>query len=110
MSTTIVEKIYNINMKFSEILRLLRKEHKLTYEQLSQKIGYSKAIIGFWENDQKQPTLSALIALANFFNVSIDYLAGREDEYGYKLNQDNTYDFEYTQTKTTIKSKNNTKR
>ena len=95
MSTTIVEKFYNINMKFNEILRLLRKEHKLTYEQLSQEIGYSKAIIGFWENGQKQPTLSALIALANFFNVSIDYLAGREDEYGYKINQDNTYNFEY---------------
>lgn len=82
-------------MKFNEILRMLRKEHKLTYDQLSQKVGYSKAIIGFWENDQKQPTLSALIALANFFNVSIDYLAGREDEYGYKINHNNTYDFEY---------------
>lgn len=105
-----MEKKYNITMKFNEILRMLRKEHNLTYDQLSQKIGYSKAIIGFWENDQKQPTLPALIALADFFNVSIDYLAGRVDEYGYKINPDNSYDFEYTHSQTIIKSKNKSKR
>ena len=80
-------------MEFPEILRSLRKARNLTYEQLSKAIGYSKSIIGFWENGQKQPTLPALIALAAYFDVSLDYLAGRVDEYGYRIDRDNTYIF-----------------
>lgn len=71
-------------MKFAQNLKNLRKERQLTYESLAKKIGYSKAIIGFWENEQKQPNMEALIALADFFNVSIDFLVGREDEFGNK--------------------------
>jgi len=71
-------------MKFNEILKNLRIEKGLTYEELAKQIGYSKAIIGFWENAQKQPTMNALIKLADYFNVSIDYLVGREDESGTK--------------------------
>lgn len=78
-------------MKFSENLRNLRIEKKLTYEDLAKEIGYSKAIIGFWENAQKQPTMDALIRLADFFNVSIDYLVGREDESGRKTYINNSF-------------------
>lgn len=69
-------------MNFAKTLKQLRKENNLTYNELADDIGYSKAIIGFWENEQKQPTLQALIALSNYFNVSIDYLTGREEEDG----------------------------
>lgn len=69
-------------MNFAKTLKQLRKENNLTYNELADNIGYSKAIIGFWENEQKQPTLQALIALSNYFNVSIDYLSGREEEDG----------------------------
>lgn len=79
-------------MRFSKILRELRQEKKLTYDSLAEKIGYSKAIIGFWENEQKQPTMGALIKLADFFDVSIDYLVGREDEFGNRMYKE---EFEY---------------
>lgn len=53
---------------------------KMTQEDFAKKIGYSKAIIGFWENGVKQPTLDALIAISKAFAVSIDSLAGLENE------------------------------
>jgi len=72
-------------MGFAENLKELRKALGLSHLQLATKIGYSKAIISFWENGKKEPTLSALLALADFFNVSADYLLGREDESGAKV-------------------------
>ena len=73
-------------MEFKDVLKELRREKNLTHEQLAKAIGYSRAIIGFWESGQKQPTLSALIALRAYFNVTMDYLVGLEDESGRKSN------------------------
>ena len=78
-------------MKFAEILKELRKEKKLTHKQLAEKIGYSKAIIGFWESGARQPTAEAIIILANFFNVSTDYLLGLENEDGTKIHISNSF-------------------
>ena len=72
-------------MKFSEILKMLRLERNLTHLQLAEKIGFSKAIIGFWESGKNEPTGKALVALAKFFDVSTDYLLGLEREDGSKL-------------------------
>lgn len=70
-------------MKFSIILKELRTQQNLTHKELAEKIGYSKAIIGFWESGKKEPTARAIIALAKFFEVSADYLLGIEDEFKY---------------------------
>ena len=68
------------NMAFrNDILKELRIEKSLTHKQLAEHIGYSKAIIGFWENGEKQPTAEAIIALAKFFKVPSDYLLGLEN-------------------------------
>ncbi|MDR1094411.1 MAG: helix-turn-helix domain-containing protein [Clostridiales bacterium] len=72
-------------MGFSEILQELRKEQGLTHKELAEAIQYSKAIIGFWESQKSEPKASAIIALADFFNVSTDYLLGRVDEAGKPL-------------------------
>jgi len=42
------------------------------------KINVSKGIISLWENGLRELTLSSLIRLSKFFNVSLDYLAGLE--------------------------------
>ena len=78
-------------MKFPEILKELRKEKNLTHKKLAEEIGYSKAIIGFWEKGEKQPTAEAIISLAVFFNVSTDYLLGLEDENGTKIHISNSF-------------------
>ena len=64
---------------FGERLRELRKENGLGQIELAKRIGVGKSIISLWETNSCEPTLSKLIILANFFNVSIDYLAGLED-------------------------------
>lgn len=60
-------------------LKQLRQSQGLTLEQLGNNIGSTKATIGNFENGNKNPSLDMLIKLADFFNVSIDYLAGRTD-------------------------------
>lgn len=67
------------NYTFGESLKELRLERKVNQVTLAQKINVSKGIISLWENGLREPTLSNLIALADFFNVSLDYLAGRGD-------------------------------
>lgn len=64
--------------KFSENLRYLRTEKKIGQIELAHKLGVSKGIISMWENGLREPTMSSLIALAQFFGVSIDYLVGLE--------------------------------
>ncbi|MCL2370504.1 MAG: helix-turn-helix transcriptional regulator [Firmicutes bacterium] len=71
-------------MEFSHLLKELRKDKNLTHEQLAQKLGYSSAIIGHWEKGIREPKLSAIKAIAVFFDVSTDYLLGFEDEFGAK--------------------------
>lgn len=63
---------------FGEILKTLRTEKKLTQVELANKLGVGKSIISLWEKDECEPTLSKLRAIANFFGVTIDYLAGIE--------------------------------
>ena len=62
--------------KFAENLKFLRLEEGLGQTELAEKLGVSKGIISLWENGLREPTMSSLIALAKFFNVSIDFLVG----------------------------------
>lgn len=48
-------------------------------EALAKEIHGTKAAIGNFENANKKPSLDAVITLADYFNVSIDYLLGRAD-------------------------------
>lgn len=65
--------------KFSERLKELRKENGLSQDQLAKAVGLTHTAIGLWELEKRIPNLDAVIALAKYFNVSIDYLAGLED-------------------------------
>ena len=68
-----------MNNKFGEKLKELRCEKNVGQVELSKTINVSKGIISLWENGLREPKLSNLIALAKFFDVSIDYLVGLED-------------------------------
>ncbi|MDE6869458.1 MAG: helix-turn-helix domain-containing protein [Clostridia bacterium] len=61
------------------MLKELRLERHVNQVALAQAIGVSKGIISLWENGLREPTLTNLIALAKYFDVSIDYLAGLSD-------------------------------
>lgn len=59
-------------------LKELRNKSGLTQNELASKIGVSGQTILNWENKIYEPKIDQLIALANIFNVSIDYLVERK--------------------------------
>lgn len=65
---------------FSLRLKELRKVNNLTLEQLGKNIGSTKATMSNFETGQKKPSLDMVIKLADYFQVSIDYLVGRTDD------------------------------
>ncbi len=64
-------------MTFGQVLRILRKENSLTQDDLAIALGVSKSIISMYECGQRYPDFEALKAIADFFSVDMDYLAGR---------------------------------
>lgn len=71
---------YNVNMlKFSERLKELRLSKGMTQRQLAEKFKIHQTTVKDWEVKGKQPGYETLIALAQFFNVSVDYLLGVTD-------------------------------
>jgi len=66
----------NINF-FSENLKSLRAKHKLSQKQVGEAIGVTKQTINDMEQGRSKTTLDRAIALADYFNVSLDYLTGR---------------------------------
>ncbi|MBQ2711735.1 MAG: helix-turn-helix transcriptional regulator [Clostridia bacterium] len=67
--------------KFAQRLKELRKENNISQKQLSKAIGYSQPIISQWESEVYEPTASAIVVVAEYFNVCTDYLLGRKDIY-----------------------------
>lgn len=65
---------------FGERLRLLRKENNLTQEQLASYFGMKKSRISQYELDKRQADDDFKKQLADFFNVSLDYLLGRTND------------------------------
>lgn len=67
------------NIIFGEILKKLRLKKKLRQITLAKRLNISQVIVSLWENGLREPSMSSLIAVADYFNVSVDYLLGRED-------------------------------
>ena len=61
-------------------LRELRKEKKLTQQELADKISVSKITILRWENEERQIKPEKAQQLADYFGVSVGYLLGYEPE------------------------------
>ena len=70
---------------FGNILEELRKDRKMTRKELSEVIYVTTGTISNYENDRYLPDIEKLIMLADYFNVTIDYLLGRAS---YNLNPD----------------------
>ena len=68
-------------------LKLLRQEKKRTREQLAEIIGDERSSIGKYESPNKPvvPSSDIIVRLAEYFNVSVDYLLGREEKPSEKM-------------------------
>ena len=64
---------------FAQRLRELRLEKGLSMKQLSKEINTTDAAVSNWENEINEPKISYLKAIAQYFNVSADYLLGLEN-------------------------------
>ena len=60
-------------------LRELRQKRGLQQKELAQEIGVSYAAISGYECGLRQPHLSSIIMMADYFGVTVEYLVGRED-------------------------------
>ena len=72
-------------MEFKDRLKELRKRRGLSQVTLAEKLGLSKSTIGAYETGDISPSLEALNLIADFFNVDINYLLGKEDGSTYYL-------------------------
>lgn len=59
---------------FAENLHILRRQIKMTQEQLANKICYTEKAVSKWESGSAVPPAETLISLAEIFNVSINEL------------------------------------
>ena len=67
---------YNFtNNKIAE----LRKEKKLSQRQLAKEINTSQANLSRWEQGLNEPSIIECWKIADYFDVSIDFLCGRKD-------------------------------
>ena len=69
-----------ILLLFNERLKEIRKSKNITQLQVATFVGITDRYYQELEYGKKEPTLSKLLALADFFEVSLDYLTGRTDK------------------------------
>lgn len=63
----------------AERIKELMTEQGLNQVKLAAKIGVKQNTVSAWVLGKKEPCISSLWALADFFNTTIDYLVGRQD-------------------------------
>lgn len=68
-------------MNMGSKIRDLRKEKRLSQTELGKLIHVSQQTVTAWENNKAEPTSSAVVQLAEVFNVSTDYLLGRPEKH-----------------------------
>lgn len=64
---------------FVERLSNLRQTFNVSFATLASSINVSLRALKYYASGEREPSMSTLVALADYFNVSIDYLVGRSD-------------------------------
>lgn len=63
--------------KFASRLKQLRKEENLSQKSLAEDLGYARTTIANYEQEIRIPSLETISEIADYFNISLDYLLGR---------------------------------
>lgn len=72
--------------KLGERLKALRKEYRYTQEFLADYLNVTRPAIGNYEKGINEPPLQTLVKLADLYQVSLDWLAGRTNvKYNFNL-------------------------
>lgn len=67
-------------MNFPERIIAIKREKNLLQKDIATSIGITVRNYQRYEKGEQQPTLPVLVALADYFDVSLDYLVGRSDD------------------------------
>ena len=65
--------------KYGKRLKELREQRGYTQEYLAKLLNTSRSRIAMYEQGKRQPDFEMQEALADLFNVTLDYLFGRDD-------------------------------
>lgn len=68
-----------VENKFPERLRRLRERRRVSRYVVSELCGLNRDAVRRYERGEAEPNMKALINIADYFEVSIDYLAGLSD-------------------------------
>lgn len=68
--------------EFAKKLKDLRKDRHVSQRELAEYLHLTPNSICEWENLRSEPSIDLLIKLSNYFQCSLDYLLGREDDFG----------------------------
>jgi transcriptional regulator with XRE-family HTH domain len=69
-------------MMIGSLLKQLRLDAGLTQKELANALNIGQSTVVGYEKNEREPILSNLALYAKYFNVSIDYLAGLENDFG----------------------------
>ena len=75
-------------MDFKDRLKELRKAKGLSQVTLAERLGLSKSTIGAYETGDITPSVDALNLIADFFNVDMNFLLGKEDQSRFFMDYD----------------------
>lgn len=68
-------------MEIGSRLAELRKKHNLSQKKFSELLNISSGAVGMWETDKRKPDLDMIVVLADFYNVTTDYILCRDSTF-----------------------------
>ena len=71
-----------------ELLKELRQEKGDTQSDIAKALNISQKAYSYYERGEREPSIDMLIQISNYFNVTVDYLLGREKSKYYELSED----------------------
>ncbi|WP_426578917.1 helix-turn-helix domain-containing protein [Bacillus altitudinis] len=74
---------------FGKRITTLRKKAGLTQEELAKKLNVTRSALSQYELGTREPNYDLLLKIADFFEVTVDYLIGRSDNPDYKIIDEN---------------------
>lgn len=82
--------IIDENRMFGDIFKQLRLEKGLSQDRIAEELDVSQPLIAKWESHQSTPAPEMLDYIADYFDVSTDYLIGRTNDRRYFKSNDNS--------------------
>lgn len=72
-------------------LKKIRQSKGLAQKEVAAYLGVTQTAVSDWERGEREPDFKTILKLANFFNVSVDYLLGRDNSQ--HVNDDEALDY-----------------